>query len=391
MVSAYDLYYVQTNFICICLLAYVYIMYSKDGKNMYEARWFKKLIWLLLAYCGVDMIAALCKNRVFLFDREVLYAANIIYITIPLWMSLFWSRYVIARLRKSGYKNGFVDKLMLVVAIVGTALMLSTPLTGFGFRLDEYNHYYRNIGAYTVPIVTLAYLIYITVRSVHNGYKSKRVVDRDNALTISMFVFPTLVCSIIQVLVYGCTIAQVGFTGSVLLVFSTNQLHLILKDELTGLNNRRDFERYINTIVESSQEIMVAMIDLDGFKGVNDKYGHFEGDRALQDVSLILTNAVRLTDRGLFLARYGGDEFVVVGTESNEEVCDLLKANIETEVKRHNETYERDYRISLSVGTAFGKVDTENDINDIIRKADDNMYTIKNGRALFPEKEPITF
>lgn len=386
MVSAYDLYYVQTNFICICLLAYVYIMYSKDGKNMYEARWFKTLIWLLLAYCGVDMIAALCKNRVFLFDREVLYAANIIYIIIPMWMSLFWSRYVIARLRKSGYKKGFVDKLMVAVAIVGTVLMLSTPFTGFGFKLDEYNHYYRSSGAYLIPIITLAYLIYITVRAIHNGYKSKRVVDRDNALAISMFVFPTLMCSIVQVLVYGCTIAQVGFTGSVLLVFSTNQLHLILKDELTGLNNRRDFERYINTISESSQDVMVAMIDIDGFKGVNDKYGHFEGDRALQDVSLILTNAVRLTDRGLFLARYGGDEFVVVGTEAEEEVCAILKDNIEAEVKRHNETYERDYRISLSVGTALGKVDTENDINDIIRKADDNMYTIKNGRALFPEK-----
>lgn len=80
--------------------------------------------------------------------------------------------------------------------------------------------------------------------------------------------------------------AQAGYTIAVLIIYVGIQQTQVLEDALTGLNNRREYENNIDRLVRSkSGKLMIAMIDVDDFKQINDNFGHLEGDIALQEVA----------------------------------------------------------------------------------------------------------
>lgn len=108
-----------------------------------------------------------------------------------------------------------------------------------------------------------------------------------------------------------------------------------LRDPMTGLYNRRFLEDYVGTLVSSSQRrkspFSVLMLDLDYFKQVNDTHGHEAGDKVIKTLADILVRSVRGSDMAV---RYGGEEFLVVltdtGVESAVKVAEKIRAEVET-------------------------------------------------------------
>lgn len=158
-------------------------------------------------------------------------------------------------------------------------------------------------------------------------------------------------------------------------------LFLSTHDELTGLPNRRalksELERIFNHAENGDQAVVVAGIDLDGFKSVNDSYGHNAGDELLKEV----TQRVRAVQRPQDLAfRTGGDEFVMVITglsvEDAERVATTLSRRIISEVSREYLIAEKKVSIGASVGLAIYPRDSKGS-SEITRLADLALYSAK--------------
>jgi diguanylate cyclase (GGDEF)-like protein len=101
-------------------------------------------------------------------------------------------------------------------------------------------------------------------------------------------------------------------------------------DSLTGLMNRRAFEKRVSAIRQQATVLSVAMADLDHFKALNDTYGHDTGDRALRLFAQVLTESVRAQD---LVCRHGGEEFVLAlpgcTTESARRILDAIRGRLD--------------------------------------------------------------
>jgi len=149
-------------------------------------------------------------------------------------------------------------------------------------------------------------------------------------------------------------------------------------DALTGLYNRRHLDDNLqNEAIRASRQhydLYLLLIDIDNFKVYNDKYGHQQGDRLLQELARIILRCIRENvDSGY---RYGGDEFAATVLHANPQQALMVAERLRTEYNARNLV-----PTSLSIGIAKLKNShetLEEDLDDLIRKADQALYLAKN-------------
>jgi len=152
---------------------------------------------------------------------------------------------------------------------------------------------------------------------------------------------------------------------------------LSVTDELTGLNNRRGFyllaEQKLRGAHQLGHNCVLAFLDVDGLKRVNDEHGHDVGDNLITDVALVLRTIRRKSD---ILARIGGDEFCVMITETDGDTAPL-KERLADAFGRFNTTSERPYRLSASIGLVRAPVSDTASVDELLARADELMYAEK--------------
>ena len=154
--------------------------------------------------------------------------------------------------------------------------------------------------------------------------------------------------------------------------------HLAHHDVLTGLPNRLSLldrlRKGLALARRQGRKLGLLFIDLDGFKPVNDRYGHETGDRLLQQVARRLTDGVREADT---VARFGGDEFVVYLSEvQSTEAVARLAEKILRQLAEPYSLGELTVTVSASIGAALFPLDGE-DVDQLIARADSAMYAAK--------------
>ncbi|WP_309238269.1 putative bifunctional diguanylate cyclase/phosphodiesterase [Actinoplanes aureus] len=149
---------------------------------------------------------------------------------------------------------------------------------------------------------------------------------------------------------------------------------LAMRDELTGLANRRRFVRRLADAVAAGSP-QVLLLDLDGFKAVNDRFGHAAGDELLIGIAQRLAAEI---PSGALVARMGGDEFaILLPPECTAAACDDLAARLHAAVHRPVRAGGHDVLVSTSIGIA-DDTDTD-DPGEVLRRADVAMYAAKAG------------
>ena len=154
---------------------------------------------------------------------------------------------------------------------------------------------------------------------------------------------------------------------------------LAITDELTGVYNRRAFQKVLDRELRRSKRyqkpLSLIMLDVDGFKAINDTYGHEAGDSVLKTLASQLQGSIREID---FLARYGGDEFAVILPETKAEEAAILAERLKTNISNHPVNIDSAYyTISVSTGVADITSDIVGNEHTLVRKADKVLYRSK--------------
>ncbi len=155
---------------------------------------------------------------------------------------------------------------------------------------------------------------------------------------------------------------------------------LATRDDLTGLSNRRMFQRalaqQIPRIARYREEASVLVGDLDGFKAVNDTHGHHAGDALLRHVAGLLAARLRESD---VLARLGGDEFAILLPRTDAAAAGQVAAALEHDVATNPLVLDGvEIHARISIGVAV--LDAEGRTDDALREADRAMYRVKQER-----------
>ena len=250
----------------------------------------------------------------------------------------------------------------VILLTLPTALVVVLAFTSYWthtmFYIDTQGVYRRGALYMIQPIVSYCYVIYTSLHAFIQARKVESLQKKAIYRTLAFFAVPALVG---------------GITLSILLLYIVYQEQLISTDPLTGLNNRNRFETYMLSLfsnVDQAEDVYLLMMGADGFKQINDRYGHVEGDHALQVISAALKEVCSAS--GGFIARYGGDEFVVLQKAAAEQdIIDLCSA-IDDELARAEVPYA--LRMSIGYARVGDSVDTW---QDLLRAADAELYRVK--------------
>ena len=158
--------------------------------------------------------------------------------------------------------------------------------------------------------------------------------------------------------------------------------HMAMHDQLTGLANRELLQHRLGQVLSSAERhqrpMALVFLDLDGFKAINDHLGHTTGDSVLEQVSDRLRHVVRRHDD---IARFGGDEFVVVCEDTDTEAAVLIAERIRAAIREPLTGVPTTFPLTASIGVALHHPDGGSvaEADAMVRHADAAMYASKKG------------
>ncbi len=154
---------------------------------------------------------------------------------------------------------------------------------------------------------------------------------------------------------------------------------MAIRDELTGLFNRRHLMELLDQEKKRSSRgggmFCLAMLDIDHFKNVNDVHGHLAGDEVLRTVATMMNNSLRNTE---FCGRYGGEEFMIVLTQTDIKGALICAERVRTNIK--NIVFpeiDTNFKVTVSIGVS--EYQMREDVEKVISRSDEALYRAKKG------------
>lgn len=335
---------------------------------------------LFLAMLILNVFMLLIDSSAWLVDGKVggmAYTLNVLinaiyYFTSPI-VGLIWLFYVDFYIFEDLERLYKRSKLYILPVVINTIFCIMSLFNGFYFYIDEYNLYHRGVGFMMSPGISYAIIIYTWILS----YKNRKMVDLRALIGLQTFIIPILIGAIIQNVFFGLSLTWSTMTLSMLIVFISIEMRKIYRDYLTGAHSRRQMDEYIKyriRLAKRSRGFAISMIDMDDFKEINDSYGHHIGDQALVKLVEIIRKSVRSKD---FVARFAGDEFIIVFDFDDENLLTDVFERIERNVESFNMSQPDFYQLKFSVGTEIIRGSEDVDFDDLFKIIDQKMYAKK--------------
>lgn len=369
--------YVSINLFPIVMLLVIYTNNHKKMLKTPDKRQFDILTLLILALIIVEILSYGLDGATGVGTNAALWIVRMARALMVVRVASEWLVYINCRLElnvSKSHMNRWM-KGLIGINILFMLLVVTTPWTHLLFTVTEDNRYQPGKYYYLPYLVSTVLLIIGMCLIIQNCRRKISGGRRNEGYYLLGCGILALLGMILQYSFPKRSLGVACLSLIILFIYLNTQNRQITTDELTGLNNRREFDQQIVKRAEqaSGSNWGMFMLDVNDFKRINDNLGHIVGDEALWETADILRRT--LGKERSFLARYGGDEFAVIGEWSNEqEACAAIQV-VENEVERFNKEAGKSYKLSFSIGYAmWSEVDNT---EELVEKADSRMYHVK--------------
>lgn len=345
--------YALVNLIPSLALIFLYINSKTLLTVSLNSKLFRRMILYIVLIMTSDSVVWIFDGSMASYARPILYIANFAFFILICLIPAQLLIYISERLWEFRIQKAHLWWFMLPIAVY-TVFLALTPWYGTIFVIDEANTYNRGTLILFQQLLSISYVVTSGVISLVRSFIEESREKRREARAFSVFILMTIIGAVLQILDYTAPFMWQLTSASVVLVYILLQHEQITLDALTGLNNRRRMDQFIDSLIGRGEEAFhLIVIDVDDFKSINDKYGHTSGDEALKTVAKALMSFYSHTNA--VISRYGGDEFCIISFEKDSDALAIevnsLRAFISETVRKHSLGCE----LTVSVGSAVYK------------------------------------
>ncbi len=323
--------------------------------------------------CIVNLIIYHLDGVPGLFTKYILLVGTTYIYLLYVLNGLWWFKFFQHHLKYTEKRWGIYFQILAVVEIIFLILDIKGD---YIFIIDSQNRFYRG------PYYFIYFIIMITIMlaTICMYFLARRKM-KFRFFPVILYVLPVLVAEVLQQQDERLAIIIPSMAISLTGIMSGLSNEKIYRDPLTGIFNRT-YLNYLesNAKKQKETEVFGVMLDLNGFKKINDTFGHDTGDDALINTAKILSDVVGYKGSAI---RYAGDEFVLVIVTNDEKTIEDIQNEITNEFEIFNRNSGKPYQLSAAMGVM--KIDIkQQSIKDSIYELDKRMY--ENKQLYYMEK-----
>lgn len=308
----------------------------------------------------------------------ILWLFNTAYYFLMLFMAFLWFLYVYDKVTNGNGQWGIGVIPKAVPFFAGFVLLAAAPVRATVFYIDENNMYCRGQLHFVSTLVAAGYIFAACVLALEALFRAVSRESRTECWKLVMFGLFPLVGGVMQLVIYDADLLWQFTTAALVMVYLNIQQQNVSRDGMTGLNNRRRLDEYVNSLSSEHpgrEKLCYSIIDIDNFKQINDGYGHQTGDKVI----CLVADALKVVygNTRSFIARYGGDEFVIISKGFGEYEVKHYKDVLEKKLLSLEAHENMELAVEISMGSAFFGEDGCSSIRGMMELADARMYEIK--------------
>ena len=383
-------YFYSYFFILIAEMIICMVMLGNFDRNIgrdFEVRTFKTLIYVFVLFIVMEFFWAGTNSGVLPLPQNVNTLMSLVNIGSIATVTYLWFRYVQAKVNPEFSTKRLANVLWAMPMLFVYVLLIASVKTRWIFYCKGstayQGKYYSALG-----LILFAYLAYATLVAFRKGRQARLSSEREECYALMRFIILPIIALFVDEQIYYTPVVELGVLMGIFMVYDRMMKSKIFNDALTGLNNRRKAEDFLETSIPNAtteQPIVVCMMDVDNFKKINDTFGHNEGDKALIIISECLKETA--SAGSTFAGRYGGDEFLLIGRKEYFGTPKIFRRNLDDLLENSRESGLL-YKISLSMGCAYVTDPNESRVN-VIKRADSQLYIDKRRRQGLPVEKQI--
>ncbi|MBQ9264374.1 MAG: diguanylate cyclase [Clostridia bacterium] len=372
--------YAEVYAICILVVSLLLYWVTRRNTRSTAERWLIRVLKCFIVNFASNFCFTLFNGR--LIGEALFEPASYLFKTlyfISLDVGVFaWCGYAETELKSDVFSRRKNDAFLAAPLIVIIGVAVVNLFTHHLFYIDAQGIYRRGF----MFQVEMAYLflgtLLCSVRLVGRSCYELDPVKQNHMRLTASFSLCILAAWLLSFIGEAVPVICVCVMIELLCLYTGTINQQISMDKLTQVNNRQNLMGFLNYKMKNHDaQLFLLMMDVDYFKSINDTYGHLAGDHALMKVSSILKRACGPFKKRPYIARYGGDEFMIV-MEGTEEDTISLKNSIDDLLAACAEEEDMPYQLKLSIGVAEYRPGMKP--KDLIAAADEKLYQVKNAR-----------